>query len=99
MVMRIFSWLLAVLLGLFGLGCTVTLTGGGELSVGMRNDNFLVFRHTVDGDKEGKEAKSDLDVDPVLKSLIGGVPPVPEDSGSDEDSDDVEAANTESESG
>lgn len=61
-------------------GCKITLTGGGELSVGMRNDNFLVFRSTIDGDKEGKEAKSELDIDPVLKSLIGGNIPESEDN-------------------
>ncbi len=96
MLMKIVSWLVAILMGLFGLGCTVTLTGGGELSIGMRNDNFLVLRHTVDGDKEGKESESNLDVDPVLKSLIGGSPPAPEDYGSDEDSDGVETSGTES---
>lgn len=60
------------------LGCTMTLTGGGELSVGMRNDNFLTLRHTVDGDKEGKEAKSDLDVDPAVMTIFGAEGPEPE---------------------
>lgn len=96
MVIKIFSWVLAVLMTLFGLGCVVKLEGEGEISVGMRNDNFLVLRHTVDGDKERIKSKSELDVDPVIKSLIGGEPPVPEDSGSDEDFDGVEAAGTES---
>lgn len=53
-------------------GCRTILTGGGELGMGMRNDNFFVFRHTVDGDKVGKSAESELQVDPAVYTLLGG---------------------------
>jgi hypothetical protein len=73
---ELFTILTTLLLGVSGLncltGCTVTLTGGGELSMGMRNDNFLVFRHTVDGDKVGKEAQSNIEAPALLEMIAGG---------------------------
>ena len=52
-------------------GCTIHLHGGGELSAGMRNDNFFVFKHTVDGDKMGKESKATLEADSLLEAIAG----------------------------
>lgn len=52
-------------------GCTMTLTGGGEMSIGMRNDNFLVLRHTVDGDKVDKGAESKLEAPAVVEWVTG----------------------------
>ena len=53
-------------------GCSMTLTGGGELGFGMRNDNFFVLKHTVDGDKEGKEAKSSVEIEKsILEAVLG----------------------------
>ena len=89
MAMRVFSWVFVVWLALFGLGCVVMLDGAGKAGVGYRSETTLFGFHEVDGDKEGRKSKSELDVDPVLKSLIGGAPSVPEDSESDEVSDDA----------
>lgn len=47
-------------------GCSLALKGGGEISMGMRNDNFLVLRSTVDGDKQGKTSNVTLTVDDRL---------------------------------
>lgn len=62
--------LLTFLLGLFGLGCSVPLEGGGEISFGLRNDNFVVIRHTVDGDKEGKVSEAKLVIDQTIMDAI-----------------------------
>lgn len=70
---------------LFSFGCTLTLTGGGELAVGMRNDNFFVVKHTIDGDKEGKTASSQMAID---QSILDAVLPSPND---DETSTDTSA--------
>jgi hypothetical protein len=43
-------------------GCVSTTEGGAEWSIGMRNDNFLVLRHTVDGDKVDKKAAVGIDL-------------------------------------
>lgn len=61
-------WLVVVVL--FLTGCSLTLTGGGEMSIGMRNDNFLVLRHTVDGDKVGKESEAQLAIDQTVLDAI-----------------------------
>lgn len=58
------------------LGCTATLTGGGTIRVGMSNDNFLEVSHTVDGDKEGKVAESQLEID---QTILDAVLPSPAD--------------------
>jgi hypothetical protein len=71
---QIVKWVSGVVLSLLVgtcSGCTMTLTGGGEMSIGMRNDNFLVLRHTVDGDKVNKGAESKLDVPAVVELLTG----------------------------
>lgn len=62
---------LATFGGCLGTGCTMTLTGGGEMSIGMRNDNFLVLRHSVDGDKVDKQAESQFEA-PALVDLVTG---------------------------
>lgn len=69
--------LVTLLVGGFLTGCTSTLTGGGEWSVGMRNDNFLVFRSTVDGDKEGKTAEVKYEVSQNVWDMIGPKGPGP----------------------
>lgn len=58
-------------------GCTATLKGGGEIAIGMRNTNMLVLSHTVDGDKEGKEAQSNLDVPAMEEWILGDDEPEP----------------------
>lgn len=68
-------WQLVGMLGMGGclsatMGCSVLLEGGATVSMGMRNDNFLVLKHTVDGDKEGKVAKSTLDVDALADLIV-----------------------------
>ncbi len=77
-------------------GCVVMLDGAGKAGIGYRSETTLFGFHEVDGDKEGKESKSELDVDPVLKSLIGGTPPVSDDRGSDEESVGADGSSTES---
>lgn len=52
--------------------------------MGMENSNFLTLKHTVDGDKEGKEAKSQLELD---KSLLEMVLPDSTDSDTSPDSE------------
>ena len=54
------------------LGCSVLLSGAGERSVGMRNDNFLVFKHSVDGDKQDVTSKATLEADALLDLVVGG---------------------------
>jgi hypothetical protein len=52
------------------LGCISTTEGGAEWSVGMRNDNFLVLRHTVDGDKVDKRAAVAVAIDPISWQVV-----------------------------
>ena len=66
---------LATFGGCLGAGCTMTLTGGGEMSIGMRNDNFLVLRHTVDGDKVDKGAESEFKAPALVDWVTGGDKP------------------------
>ena len=63
-------------------GCNIPLEGGGEMSIGMRNDNFLVLRQTVDGDKEGKTSNAGLVID---RTVLDAFLPSPSDD------EDVEA--------
>lgn len=68
---RVWTVLVSLLLLPFLTGCIVLLEGGGEVAVGMRNDNFLVLRHTVDGDKEGKTSRFTFEADDVLDLIVG----------------------------
>lgn len=77
---RLMTALVTTLLsGCLGTGCTATLTGGGELSIGMRNDNFLTLRHSVDGDKRDIQSVSNLDVPSIEEWIMG--PSAPEGDG------------------
>jgi len=51
-------------------GCIVLLEGGGEAGIGMRNDNIIYGYHKVDGDKEGKQAKIQLDLEDLASFII-----------------------------
>lgn len=73
----IWKWIMYLIAFMFAFGvlggCTIALEGGGEMSIGMRNDNFLVLRHTIDGDKEGKKAQLRVEIDePILNALLSG---------------------------
>lgn len=79
--------LLAVLLT----GCSVGLTGGGEFAIGMRNDNFLFLRSSVDGDKEGKTAGAVMVLDDrILDKVLGDddCPKYPDGGDGDDNGDD-----------
>jgi len=51
-------------------GCMSTLTGAGEMGVGYRSETKLFAYHSVDGDKEGKQSKSELDLTPLLDLIL-----------------------------
>ena len=51
-------------------GCTIFSDGGSELGIGIRNDNFIVVYHKVDGDKVGKKASITADVDALLDLIM-----------------------------
>lgn len=54
------------------LGCNaLKLSGAGEFTVGLRNENLLVFGHTTDGDKQNNAAKVEIEFDPLLKTVLG----------------------------
>ncbi len=51
--------------GLALCGCSalgVKVTGGGSFSIGMENSNYITLKQGVDGDKEGKEAKVEVEI-------------------------------------
>lgn len=70
------GFLLLLPLILFLPSCTMTLTGAGKLGIGYKSETMLFLIHETDGDKEGVSASTNLDIDPVLLSIIGP-PPTP----------------------
>ncbi len=70
--------IMATLISAFALvalsGCSTMMTGGGEFSMGMRMDNFLVIKHTTDSKIEGVEAKLKLSLDPEVWGLLAPKP-------------------------
>jgi hypothetical protein len=60
---------LGVIAVLIASGCTVNLHGAGEAGVGYSSTGKAFTYHTVDGDKEGKESKSNLDLEALLDLL------------------------------
>lgn len=67
---RLLTSLAALAFLLSTTGCMTTLTGAGEMGVGYRSESTLFGYHTVDGDKEGKQAKSELDLDALMDLLL-----------------------------
>lgn len=51
-------------------GCMSTLTGAGEMGMGYRSETKVFLYHEVDGDKDGVESKSELDLEPLLDLII-----------------------------
>lgn len=52
-------------------GCIVPLDGEGRFGIGYKSETTVFVYHTVDGDKMGKTARSELKLHPALMSLIG----------------------------
>lgn len=65
---RICASLLVLSLTLLG-GC-MTLEGAGKLSIGYASTSEVYVGHSVDGDKEGKKAKSSADFMDGLMRLM-----------------------------
>ena len=60
-------------------GCSIPFMGGGKLSIGYSSTTEVYMEHTVDGDKEGVEARAGLEINQsVLEALIGSDEPDPE---------------------
>ncbi len=49
-------------------GCATAMNGGGEVGVGYSSTTRVFLYHTVDGDKEGKEAGAEINADPLLRN-------------------------------
>lgn len=62
--------LLATILMLISSGCAIRLSGAGEYGIGYRSEGILRAYHEVDGDKEGVEAKSELDLESLVDLLL-----------------------------
>ena len=75
---KFWKFLLAVVVLVVSPGCIVHLTGEGEAAFGMRNDNFFVMRHTVDGDKQGIEATSELEAPALVELIVPNTEPEPD---------------------
>lgn len=50
-------------------GCVIETRGGAEYGIGFRADNMLVVKHTVDGDKSNKTARTETTSQPFLDWL------------------------------
>lgn len=51
-------------------GCAAMLTGAGEVGLGFRSESKLFAYHTVDGDKQDVESKSELDLEALLDLFL-----------------------------
>ena len=56
------------------MGCVVMMEGEGEVGFRFRNDNAFAFYHSVDGDKEGKKARFESELNESGMSLLLGEP-------------------------
>lgn len=51
-------------------GCVVDLTGEGKVGVGYSSTGELYSTHTVEQEKEGIKARSELDVAPLVDLIL-----------------------------
>lgn len=67
---KLLSLILSLAFLLPSIGCISTLTGAGEMGLGYRSETKVFAYHSVDGDKEDKQSKSELDLNPLLDLIL-----------------------------
>lgn len=67
---RLSTYLIGSTFAVAASGCLSTLTGAGEMGLGYRSETKVFAYHSVDGDKEGKQSVSELDLEPLLDLIL-----------------------------